>query len=67
MFEGDKRIKDHVNRLNGVSIRTNFKDKWYRHICYCFECVYTLLIDEGCSISINSGFEWQLGYYGKDN
>ena len=56
LFEGDKRSKDHVNRLNGVGIRTTFQDKWYRHIFYCFECAYALLIDEGYNMSSNPGF-----------
>ena len=67
MFEGDKRSKEHVDRLTGVGIRISFEDKWYRHICYCFECVYALMLDESCNISSNPGFEWQLGYYGTKN
>ena len=66
LFRGDTRSRDYVNRLNGVGLRSSFKDKWYRHICYCFECAYALLIDENCNISSNPGFEWQLGYYGKE-
>ena len=57
LFEGNKRSNDQVNRLNGVGIRTTFQDKWYRYICYCFECAYALLIDEGCNISSNHEFE----------
>ena len=38
MFEGDQRSKEHMNRLTGVGLRISFEDKWYRRICYCFEC-----------------------------
>ena len=47
IFEGDKRSKDHVNRLTGVDLRIYFQDKSYRHIYSCFECAYALLVDEG--------------------
>ena len=66
LFEPDLRTKEYVTKLCGTGNRNSFIDKWYRHLCYCFECTYALLIDERANISSNPGFEWQLQYYGNE-
>ena len=66
LFEPDSNNNLHVSKLNGIGDRNGFEDKWYMHICYCFECVYAIIIDVNTHISSNPGFEWQLKYYGSE-
>ena len=66
LFDPDINSKNHVTKLNGVGDRNGFEDKWYRHICYCFECLYAIMIDVNTNISTNPGFEWQLKFYGSE-
>jgi hypothetical protein len=66
LFPSDITTREHIMRLSGTGDRNEFVDKWYRHLCYCFECVYALMIDERANISSNPGFEWQLQYYGSE-
>ena len=66
LFDPDINSKNHVTKLNGVGDRNGFEEKWYRHICYCFECLYAIMIDVNTNISTNPGFEWQLKFYGSE-
>ena len=66
LFEPDNESKKFVDDLNGIGDRNDFEDKWYRHLCYCFECLYAIMIDSNANISSNPGFEWQLKYFGRD-
>ena len=56
LFPPDITTREHIMRLSGTGNRNDFVDKWYRHLCYCFECVYALMIDERANISSNPGF-----------
>ena len=66
LFGPDLKTREHITKLCGTGNRNDFSDKWYRHLCYCFECTYALLIDQRANISSNPGFEWQLQYYGNE-
>ena len=59
-FEPDISTRGHIEQLNGIADRINFTEKWYRHLCYCFEYTYGILLDTRANISSNRGFEWQL-------
>ena len=50
-FELDISTRENVEQLNGIVDRTDFTDKWYRHLCYfCNILIVSFLMQEQISL-----------------